>query len=35
MLNNKDLSLDVLRAEQKLLFEMGKYLLNSFGIYEE
>ena len=35
MLNNKDLSLDVIRAEQKLLFEMGKYLLNSFGIYEE
>lgn len=31
----KNASIDVVRAENKLLFEMGKYLLSTYGIYED
>lgn len=33
--NSKVSSLEVLRAYEKALFETGKYLLSSYGIYEE
>lgn len=33
--DKQNLAIDVLRASEKLLFEMGKYLLSSYGVYEE
>ena len=34
-MNNHASSIEVIRAYEKALFETGKYLLNSYGIYEE